>query len=47
MKTILNKLAVLTLVLTLVATGTVTFPNADDGVQVINDGPIDEGCKVP
>lgn len=48
MKTILSKLTVLTLVLTLAATTAATIPTVeDDGVQVINDGPHNEGFKVP
>lgn len=48
MKTILSKLTVLTLVLTLAATTAATIPTVeDDGVQVIHDGPHNESCKVP
>lgn len=47
MKTIAKKIAVLTLAFALAVAGVSTFVNMDNGVQVANDGPIDEGCWRP
>lgn len=48
MKTIVKRIAVLTLAFALAVAGVSTFVNMDNGVQVVkNDGPIDEGFVCP
>lgn len=47
MKTIVKRIAVLTLAFALAVAGVSTFVNMDNGVQVANDGPINEGFVHP
>lgn len=47
MKTIAKRIAVLTLAFALAVAGVSTFVNMDNGVQVVHDGPNNEGCWRP
>ena len=44
MKNLVKRLAVLTLAFALAVAGVTTFVNMDNGVQVVHDGPNDDGC---
>ena len=44
MKSIVKRIAVLTLAFALAVAGVTTFVNMDNGVQVVHDGPNDDGC---
>ena len=46
MKTLVKRLAVLTLALTLAVTGLSSFVDMNEGVQVCHDGPDDTGNGV-
>jgi len=43
MKNLVKRLAVLTLAFALAVAGVTTFVNMDNGVQVVNDGPYNDG----
>ena len=43
MKNLIKRIAVLTLAFALAVAGVTTFVNMDNGVQVVNDGPYDDG----
>ena len=46
MKTIVKRIAVLTLAFALAVAGASSFVNMDNGVQVAHDGPQNEDCIV-
>ena len=47
MKTIAKKIAVLTLAFALAVAGVSTFVNMNNGVQVVHDGPTNQGFVRP